>query len=73
MAAANKIDALDDPARLERLERHLRERGVPVYRISGVTGEGLPGLLEAMWHAIASGPPEPAEDTERALTTRGDD
>jgi GTP-binding protein len=53
IAAANKIDALDDPDRLARLEAHLRKRQVPLYKISGVTGEGVPELLEAMWREVS--------------------
>jgi GTP-binding protein len=53
IVAANKIDALDDPERLASLERHLATRGVPVYRISAATGEGLPALLEAMWADVS--------------------
>jgi GTP-binding protein len=52
IAAANKIDALDDPSRLERLAAHLREKGVPLYAVSAATGEGLPALLEAMWKQV---------------------
>jgi GTP-binding protein len=54
IVAANKIDALDDPSRLERLERHVRKLGLPVYRISGVTGEGVDELIEAAWREIAA-------------------
>jgi hypothetical protein len=28
-------------------------KGLPVFAISGVTGEGLPELLEAMWREIS--------------------
>jgi GTP-binding protein len=52
VAAANKIDALDDPARLEKLGEHLRRAGVPLYPVSAVTGEGLPLLLEAVWKML---------------------
>src|SRR5438067_4137023 len=52
IAAANKIDALDDPSRLERLTAHLRQKGVPLYAVSAATGEGLPALLEAMWKQV---------------------
>jgi GTP-binding protein len=59
LAAANKIDVLDEPERLARLEAHLRERGVPLFKVSAVTGEGLPALLEAMWRAVdAAAAPE---------------
>ena len=54
LAAATKIDVLDDPARLERLERHLQSIRVPLYPVSAVTGEGLDRLLEAVWQAVAA-------------------
>jgi GTP-binding protein len=53
IAAANKIDALDEPERLEQLARHLKALEVPLYPISAVTGKGLPELVEAMWRAVA--------------------
>ena len=53
IAAANKIDALDDPDRLRNLDAHLRARGIPLYPISAVTGEGVPALLEAMWREVS--------------------
>ena len=59
---ANKIDALDDPTRLQRLERHVRHLSLPFHRISGATGEGVESLLEAIWGAIAA---------ERALNPDG--
>jgi GTP-binding protein len=56
IAAANKIDAIDDPLRLERLGAHLQRLGVPLYPVSAATGKGLPALLEAMWSAVDSRP-----------------
>jgi GTP-binding protein len=53
IAAANKIDVLDDPGRLERLREHLASVDVPVYPISAVTGTGVPALLEAMWREVS--------------------
>jgi GTPase len=53
IVAANKIDALDDAERLHRLERHVRMREIPLYAVSAATGEGLPPLLEAIWHALS--------------------
>jgi len=53
LAAANKIDALDDPDRLAQLQRHLAALGVPCYPISAVTGQGVPALVEAMWRVVA--------------------
>ena len=55
LAAANKIDALDDPGRLDRLRAHLEASGVPLFPISSVTGEGIPALLEALWLEVARG------------------
>ncbi|HEY2431161.1 MAG TPA: GTPase ObgE [Vicinamibacterales bacterium] len=54
IAAANKIDALDDPSRLDRLREHLQRAGIPLYPVSAATGEGLPLLLEAVWKTLAS-------------------
>lgn len=68
LAAANKIDALDEPERLERLAVHLRDRGVALYPISAVTGEGLPILLEAMWREVGR-----AQDEESAAAGIGSD
>jgi GTP-binding protein len=62
IAAANKIDALDDPSRLERLRAHLQRAAIPLYPVSAATGEGVPALLEAMWSAVESRP-------SRQLTT----
>ncbi len=54
LVAANKIDALDEPKRLERLREHLQEQGVPLYPVSAAAGEGLPALLEAVWREVAA-------------------
>ena len=54
IVAANKIDAVDDPTRLTRLERHVKKLRLPIHRISGVTGEGVDQLLEAAWRQIAA-------------------
>ena len=52
LVAANKVDALDEPARLERLRRHTERLGLKVYPVSAVTGEGVDVLLEAIWVAL---------------------
>jgi GTPase len=54
VAAANKIDALDEPDRLERLTAHLRRIDVPLYPVSAATGEGMTSLLEAIWRELSS-------------------
>lgn len=64
IAAANKIDALDDPKRLAKLQRHLKKRGITLYPISAATGEGLPALVEAMWREVAR-PVESVEPVSR--------
>jgi GTPase len=53
VAAANKIDAMDDPSRLDRLRTYLAAQGIPLYPISAVTGEGMPALTEAMWREVS--------------------
>jgi GTP-binding protein len=59
LAAANKMDAVADAEVVDRLEAHLAPLGVRLHRISAVTGEGVAGLVEAMWRTLASAP-EPA-------------
>jgi len=53
LVAANKLDALDEPDRLARLEAHLKSAGIPLYAVSAATGEGLDKLLEAIWREVA--------------------
>jgi GTP-binding protein len=53
LVAANKIDALDDRSRLERLEARANGLGLPFFAVSGVTGRGVPALVEAAWPYIA--------------------
>jgi GTP-binding protein len=54
IVAATKMDAVDDSSRVDALEQHVRERGLPFFRISAVTGAGLDELLEAMWRQIVA-------------------
>ena len=54
LAAANKIDALDEPERLARLAEHLQRLGVPIFPVSAATGEGMDALLEAVWREVAA-------------------
>lgn len=53
LAAANKIDAAADPKAIDRLRKHLKKAGVPLYPISAATGEGVPAVLEAMWKEVS--------------------
>ncbi len=52
IAAANKIDAVSDHADVDRLAAYLAACGIPMYRVSAVTGEGIDALLEAMWAGL---------------------
>jgi GTP-binding protein len=56
IVAANKIDVLepdDGEARVSALARRSAALRLPFFRISGVTGAGVPELLEAMWHHLS--------------------
>jgi GTPase len=52
--AANKIDALDDPAHVDALADRALALDLPFFRISGATGAGVTALLEAAWPVIAA-------------------
>ena len=52
LVVATKIDALDEPQRLEQLRDALKLTGLPLYEISAVTGKGLSRLLEGIWAAL---------------------
>ena len=45
---ATKIDALDEPERLETLKRRAQEDGKPFFAISSATGEGVRQLVSAV-------------------------
>jgi GTP-binding protein len=55
IVVANKMDAVDlsnDDA-IVALEQRAAELGLPFLRVSGVSGQGVPELLEAMWKGLA--------------------
>jgi len=54
IVVANKIDAVDDPARVKALEKQVKKAKRPFFRISGVTGEGIDALLTAVWREIVA-------------------
>ena len=64
IVAANKIDALDDEAKVSALARRARALKLPFFRISGVTGAGVAELLEAIWNGLA--------DTGETASAEGD-
>lgn len=49
LVVANKLDALDEPERVERLAARAAALNMPFFRMSGVTGAGVPELLETLW------------------------
>lgn len=60
VVVATKLDITDADERAASLEEHLRAKGLPLLRISAVTGDGLNPLLDAIVHALdEAGPPEP--------------
>ena len=69
IVAANKIDAAagDGPgepgstdAAIPALAARAKALDLPFHRISAVTGEGIPALLEAMWRRLAAARPSAA-------------
>jgi GTP-binding protein len=55
VVVANKMDAVDlaHDDEIVALERRASELGLPFLRVSGVSGQGVPELLEAMWKGLA--------------------
>jgi GTP-binding protein len=70
IVAANKIDAMDDEDRLKRLEKRAKKLKLPFLRISGVTGEGVPALLESAWTHLAAARDREAAHVEVELHSR---
>lgn len=60
---ANKIDACQDPSRIEAVRAKARERNSPFYTISAVVGTGV----EELRYGIAAGLFRPAEEPTIAL------
>jgi GTP-binding protein len=53
IVAANKIDAMTDESMMAELIERANALDLPLFRISGVTGAGVPALLEAVWVPVA--------------------
>ncbi len=56
IVVANKMDAFD-PANedaLKALEKRAKKLKLPFLKVSGVSGQGVPELLEAMWKGLAA-------------------
>ena len=54
IVAANKMDAVSDPELVDALARRVAQLKLPFFRISAAAGDGIPELLEAMWHRLAA-------------------
>ena len=52
LVAINKVDLFADQDLIEPVVQALRDRGCEVFRISGVTGEGIEALLRAAGRAL---------------------
>jgi GTP-binding protein len=61
LVVANKIDAVTDAVASAELARRAGEIGLPFFRISAVTGAGVPELLEACWQRLAAARQLPAD------------
>ncbi len=60
IVAANKLDVPEARERADLFAEELTKRGIPVQLISGVTGEGVEKLLDAVVAELdKAGPPEP--------------
>jgi GTP-binding protein len=64
----NKGDLPDTRKRAARLGETFRRRGLPFFVISAATGEGVPPLLEAIWHALHSAPKSNGEPKPNTTT-----
>jgi GTP-binding protein len=52
VVALNKLDTPESQALVKRARRALRERNIPLFPISALTGEGVDALLEALWRRL---------------------
>jgi len=52
LVAANKIDAMSDTAQMKKLSKRAAQLKLPFFEVSGVTGAGVPELLEGIWSGL---------------------
>ncbi len=62
ITALNKIDALDAKTLASRKRSLEKASGGPVYAMSGVSRQGIPEVLRALWAIIAAGRTGPDEE-----------
>lgn len=71
---ANKIDVMQDDEGLKALEELAKKEGLELFKISGVTGEGVPELLNRVSEVLKTLPKEELiEAEERVVYTLEDD
>ncbi len=70
MIVATKLDALDDPERLETVRALAAAREVPFHAISSATGEGLSGLVHLFHDHLVR---QAREEAEAARREAGED
>ncbi len=56
LVVATKLDAVQDPSRLEALKAHASEKGLPFLALSSVTGQGIPELIYALADRVFARP-----------------
>jgi GTP-binding protein len=62
VVVASKLDALDDPSRLERLRAFCETEGLELHPVSAVTGEGIEALKMALARKLDQVPAQEPED-----------
>lgn len=67
IVAANKTDLIDDPSKLEALQKEIEGEGYLFFPICALTGEGLKPLLEAAWKILQEVPDVTFENPEKAI------
>jgi GTP-binding protein len=66
IVAVNKIDLPDVRRRLKQIAAPFKRRGLELFAVSAVTGEGVPELLEAAWRILAAARKTEGKTGERA-------
>jgi GTP-binding protein len=65
VVALNKLDTPESQALVKRARRALRERNIPLFPISALTGEGVDALLEALWRRLEMARARPSAPSVR--------
>jgi GTPase len=64
IVVATKMDAAQDPKRVAALQRLAKKRGMPFFKISSVTGDGIKELKRAMAERVLAPSDAEAPETE---------